>query len=150
MKNLIFTIAIFGITAVSVMAQDINVNKAGEVIVDQKSTIYDRNDVSKEGVINPEVPSRYKGVNELIVLPIPVEEEGMATLSFWIKEDDSFIISIEDSTGDAEEEHQIGNLHAGAHQLSIDMAGIRPGKYNMVIRGKTQSGEAKFIIKAAE
>ena len=132
------------------MAQEINVSKAGEVIVDQKSTIYDRNDVSKEGVINPEVPSLYKGVNELMVLPLPVEEEGMATLSFWIKEDDSFVISIEDSTGDAQEEHQIGNLRAGSHQLSIDMAGIRPGEYNMVIRGKTQSGEAKFTIKAAE
>lgn len=150
MKKIIFTIAIFGITAISVMAQEINVSKAGEVIVDQKSTIYDRNDVSKEGVINPEVPSLYKGVNELMVLPLPVEEEGMATLSFWIKEDDSFVISIEDSTGDAQEEHQIGNLRAGSHQLSIDMAGIRPGEYNMVIRGKTQSGEAKFTIKAAE
>ena len=150
MKKIIFTIAIFGITAISVMAQEINVSKAGEVIVDQKSTIYDRNDVSKEGVINPEVPSLYKGVNELMVLPLPVEEEGMATLSFWIKEDDSFVISIEDSTGDAQEEHQIGNLRAGSHQLTIDMAGIRPGEYNMVIRGKTQSGEAKFTIKAAE
>lgn len=150
MKKVIFTIAFFGISAASVIAQDIDVNKAGDVIIDQKSTIYDRNDVVKEGVINPEVPARYTGVHELLVLPSPVEEDGMATLSFWIKEDDAFVISIEDNTGDTQEEHQIGSLHAGSHQLSIDMAGIKPGDYNVVVRGKTQSGEAKFSIKAAE
>lgn len=150
MKKTFFTILFSSCFCISLFAQDINVHKAGEVIVKETTTIYDRNDVVKEGVINPELPSRYKGVHELAVLPQPIEQEGMATLSFWIKESDVFKVVIEDMTGEVQEEHRIGNLPAGAHQLMIDMAGIQSGNYNLVVKGEKQSGEAKFVIGSAQ
>ena len=121
--------------------------KSDEVIVKETTVIYDRNDVSKEGVINFEQPSIPQSVKDLVVLPSPVELDGMATLAFWIDETDSFTVLIEGRDGSAVEEHKIGDLPKGAHQLVIDMAGIVAGDYKVDVRGKKLHGSTNFSIK---
>lgn len=124
-----------------------NEPKSDEVIVKETTVIRDYNDVSREGVINHEQPIIPQSVRDLVVLPAPVEVDGMATLAFWIGEEDTFSVLIQAETGDDMEEHQIGVLQKGGHQLVIDMAGLGAGSYKVVVRGEKLYGSSNFIIK---
>jgi len=121
--------------------------KSDEVIVKETTVIRDYNDVSKDGVINHEQPSVPQSVKDLTVIPTPVEVDGMATLAFWIGEDDNFTVLIQQQEGDDMEEHQIGKLQKGGHQLVIDMAGLSAGEYKVVVRGDKLYGSTNFTIK---
>lgn len=145
----IFLFACILAANISLSAQsNVNFSPSRDIIRDSIVRVIDRQDISTQTELIPIPETTYKGVNDLIALPNPVQQGEMLTLSFWINEANTFTVTIGNEKGTPIEVQKIGSLARGAHNLSIEIGMLNPGNYSIEVNGETDIyGKTKFTVK---
>lgn len=128
--------------------QNVHFDPSRDQVRDSITRVIDRNDIATQAELVPTPAPTYKGVNDLIALPNPIEQGELLTLSFWIETANTFSIIISNDKGSPIEVQKMGSLPNGAHNLSLELGMLDAGDYLIELKGTDDVfGKTKFTIK---
>ncbi len=128
--------------------QNVHFDPTRDQVRDSVVRVVDRNDIATQAELVPTPVATYKGVNDLIALPNPIEQGELLTLSFWIEASDTFNIIISDNKNTPIEIQKMGSLAKGAHHLSLELGMLDAGDYIIEIKGiGNVFGKTTFRVK---
>ena len=111
MQKITFLLLLLTFSCTSLLAQDkVSFDKSRKVMIIER-TITTTDTISGtvfSPIITDTLQFLSQGVKELTVIPTPVHQNELVTLSFWIADGDEFSLLIKDGKGYAFEEQLLG------------------------------------------